>query len=72
MPVVIGVSGASAIYRRSSRKDLIDSYNKEHGNPPGGEGLLAFLNADHTHSLGNAVAAADLDFDEVLLTETSV
>lgn len=68
VPVVIGVSeGERDFIGVHHVKDLIDSYNKEHGNPPGGrEGFWLFLNADHTHSLGNAVAAADLDFDEVL------
>lgn len=64
VPVVIGVSEGERDYIGIHHvKDLVDSYNKEHGRPGG---FWLFLNADHTHSLENAVVAADLDFDEVL------
>lgn len=64
VPIVIGVSEGEREYIGIHHaKDLVDSYNKEHGK---NEGFWLFLNADHTHSLENAVAAADFDFDEVL------
>ncbi len=64
LPVVIGVSeGEREFIGVHHAKDLIDSYNKEHGKS---EGFWMFLNADHTHSIEKVREAAQIGFDEVL------
>jgi fructose-bisphosphate aldolase class II len=64
LPVVIGVSEGEREYIGIHHvKDLIDSYNKEHGKKGG---FWLFLNADHTHSLEKARDAAGAGFDEIL------
>ncbi|MGC9603627.1 MAG: class II fructose-bisphosphate aldolase [Minisyncoccia bacterium] len=69
LPVIIGVSEGEREYIGIHHvRDLIDSYNKEHGSPSpdGDEGFLLFLNADHTHSLDKVKDAASSGFDEIL------
>jgi fructose-bisphosphate aldolase class II len=64
LPVVIGVSEGEREYIGIHHaKDLVDSYNKEHGRS---DGFWLYLNADHTHSLDKVKVAAEQDFDEVL------
>jgi fructose-bisphosphate aldolase class II len=64
LPVVIGVSEGEREYIGIHHvRDLVDSYNKEHGKE---EGFWLFLNADHTHSLEKVKDAAGVGFDEIL------
>lgn len=68
VPVIIGVSEGERDYLGVQHvKDLVDSYNKEHGTvSPTDEGFWLFLNADHTHSVDGAVKAARAGFDAIL------
>lgn len=64
LPVIIGVSEGERDYLGIHHvRDLIDSYNKEHGKS---EGFRLFLNADHTHSIAKVKEAAQVGFDEIL------
>lgn len=67
VPVIVGVSEGERDYIGIHHtKDLVDSYNQEHGNPSADGGFWIFLNADHTHSLEAVRKAAEADFDAVL------
>lgn len=67
VPVIIGVSEGERDYLGIHHtKDLVDSYNKEHGNPSADGGFWMFLNADHTHSLEAVREAAEVGFDAIL------
>ena len=64
LPVIVGVSEGERDYLGVNHvKDLISSYNKEHG---GEDGFWLFLNADHTHSVEGARKAAEAGFDAIL------
>jgi len=69
LPVIIGVSEGEREYIGIHHvRDLIDSYNKEHGSASADsdEGFWLFLNADHTHSLDGVKEATNAGFDEIL------
>ncbi len=64
LPVIIGVSEGEREYIGIHHvRDLIDSYNKEHGR---NGGFWLFLNADHTHSLDKVKEAVHAGFDAIL------
>ncbi len=66
VPVLVGVSEGERKYIGVHHtRDLVDSYNKEHGDQ-NGDGFWLFLNADHTHDPVLAKEAAENRFDEVL------
>jgi fructose-bisphosphate aldolase, class II len=60
VPVIVGASeGERAFLGVSQIAALVRSLREEHGAP-------IFLNADHTHSLDSAIAAAKAGFDSVV------
>lgn len=70
VPAIIGVSEGERDYLGVHHvKDLVDSYNKEHGgkvNAVTGGHFWLFLNADHTHSIDAIKKAAGAGFDAVI------
>ncbi len=65
VPAIIGVSEGERDYLGLHHvKDLVDSYNKEHGKADGNFWL--FLNADHTHTVDGIKKAAAVGFDAVI------
>ncbi len=64
VPVIIGVSEGERGYLGVHHvRDLINSYNTEHGKE---KGFWLFLNADHTHTIDKIKEAVEAEFDEVL------
>jgi fructose-bisphosphate aldolase, class II len=66
VPVIVGVSeGERAFVGARQAAALVRSYREELG-------LSVFLNADHTHSLANAEAAARSGFDEIIFDRSEL
>jgi len=64
VPVIIGVSeGEREYFGLHHFRDLIASYNSEHGRP---HGFWIYANADHTHSLEKVKEAARIGFHSIL------
>src|SRR5277367_4959282 len=60
VPVIVGASeGERAFLGVSQIAALVRSLREEHG-------VAIFLNADHTHSLDSAIAAAKAGFDSIV------
>jgi fructose-bisphosphate aldolase class II len=60
VPVIVGASeGERAFLGVAQIAALVKSLREEHGSP-------LFLNADHTHSLDSAIAAAKAGFDSIV------
>lgn len=67
LPVIIGTSeGERRFLGIHHSVDLIESYNREHAPPVGGEGYTLFLNADHTYSLDKVREAAEVGYDSIV------
>ncbi len=65
VPAIIGVSeGEREFLGIHHVRDLVNSYNKEHGQADGGFWL--FLNADHTRHLEKVKDAAEVGFDSII------
>jgi len=64
VPVIVGVSeGEREFLGIHHFRDLIASYNSEHGRP---HGFWLYANADHTHSLEKVREAARVGFHSIL------
>lgn len=67
VPVIVGLSeGERDYFGIHHFRDIIASYNSEHGNPAAAGGFWLYTNADHTHSLEKVREAVRVGFQAVL------